>query len=149
MRVKQPTPEEEQGWKDWLAEPGREPIREVASRFDPWTLYKLKTTGQRVFILSFSEPDMTINQTIQKITCRVGISGQFNLVTFERAVFGINPDDLEECDLPGPDEPVGTMDLPIEVIKDLREKHPDGAPPSVMAVLMLKYPVKPGGADGT
>lgn len=137
MRVKQPTPEEEQGWKDWLAEPGREAIREVASRFDPWTLYRLKTTGQRVFIMSFSEPGED-----GKVRCRVGVSGEYNLLTFERAVFGIDTDDLEECDPPNADELVGSLDLPIEVIKDLREKHPGAVPPSVMNELIYKYPLK-------
>ncbi len=45
MRFTQPTPEQEQGWKDWLNEPGREAIHEVASRFDPWTLTLYRTLG--------------------------------------------------------------------------------------------------------
>lgn len=137
MRVKTPTPEEEQWWKEWLADPERALIREAASRLDPWTLYRLKTTGQRVFLISFNDPPPG-----GKVTCKVGVSGEFNLISHERAVFGIDPDDLEECDLPGPDELVGSLDLPVEVVKDLFAKYPDGAPPSVMNELIYKYPLK-------
>lgn len=170
MRFTQPTPEQEKLWQEWLNEPGREAIRKVASRFEPWTLYKLKTTGQRVYILSFSDPSRHrcdwCNGTggpvppsgdpcnncggsgkVVKVTCRVGVSGEFNLVTFERDVFGIDPKDLEECDLPGPDELLGTMELPVDEIKKLRAEHPNGAPPSVMNELVLRFPLRKGGQN--
>lgn len=85
-------------FEEWLAT--RPPIiQELARKIPPDKLYRLKTSGHRVFLYSYSEDG----------TCTVIVSGQFNLVTFERRVFGIKPEDLEECDPPGPDEPVGTM----------------------------------------
>lgn len=36
------------------------------------------------------------------------VSGAFNRVIFDRRVFGIPPEDLTECDLPGADEVLGT-----------------------------------------
>ena len=99
-RFTEPTPEQEAGWKEWVAE--RPPVvRAVAERFEPWSLYRLKTTGQRVTIHSFSEDG----------TMTVLVTGDFNLLTFSRSVFGINPDDLEPCDLPAPDEFLGDFHL--------------------------------------
>lgn len=99
MRYAQPTEAQERQFAAWVAE-RPDVIRALISarRFDPWTLYRLKTTGQRVYIISFSEPE----ESGGKVTLRVVVSGKFNLVAFERGVFGIDPDDLEECDLPDP-----------------------------------------------
>ena len=141
MRHTQPTAENLAAWKKWVAE-RPESIRKVCERFDPWTLYRLKTTGQRVYILSFSEPGLD-----GKVTCRVGVSGEFNLLTFERDVFGIDPDDLEECDLPGPDEQLGSLDLPIDIVKSYHTQYPDGPPPHVMTALIARYPLKQKGRD--
>lgn len=74
-------------------------IKEIAQRLPVNKLYRLKTTGQRVTMYSISEDG----------TVTVDVTGQFNLIAFERRVFGINPDDLEECDLPGLDEPLGVI----------------------------------------
>ena len=41
-------------WSDWVAE-RPDNVRAVAEKLNPWTLYRLKTTGQRVTIASFSE----------------------------------------------------------------------------------------------
>lgn len=170
MRYKQPTPEQEQLWKEWIAERPKS-LHAVAQRFDPWTLYRMKSTGQRVFLMALSEPgpvkcdwckgtggpvppgDDPCNNCsgsgkVEKFTCRVGVSGEFNLVTHERAVFGVDVDDLEECDLPGPDELLGTMELPIDVIKHIHAEYPNGPTKGVLAQLMLKYPLKPGGGGG-
>lgn len=138
MKHTQPTAEQIRAWENWIVE-CPESIRAtiVRLRIDPWTLYRLKTTGQRVFILSFFESD-----TGDKVMCRVAVTGEFNLLTFERSVFGIDPEDLEECDLPEPDEPMGSLDLPIEVIKELHAKYPTGAPPEVMEDLIVRYPLK-------
>lgn len=136
MRFIQPSVKNEKAWKKWVAD-RPESIRSVCARFDPWTLYRLKTTGQRVYILAFSEPGAD-----GKVTCRVGVSAEFNLLSFERDVFGIDPDDLEECDLPKADEQVGTLDLPIDVVKNLREQYPDGAPKHVMLDLITRYPLQ-------
>jgi hypothetical protein len=89
-RHTEPTPEQIQGWKEWV-ESRPDPVKAVAKRFDPWTLYKLKTTGHNVTLYSFSEVG----------TVTVDVRAEFNEVLLhERRVFGINPDDLEETDLP-------------------------------------------------
>ena len=65
-------------------------VRKVAERFDPWTLYHMKSTGQHVTLYSFSEAD---NGTV---TLTVNVTREFNPeVLVERQVFGIDPDDLE------------------------------------------------------
>lgn len=100
MRINEPTPEQEVGYREWLA--SRPPhVRAVAEQFEPWSLYRLKPTGQRVTIVSFGEAQDN------SVTLTVLVSADFNLVMFERQVFGIKPDDLEPCDLPSVDEPTG------------------------------------------
>ena len=117
-RYKDPTPEEARAWEVWLAE-RPEAVRAVAERFNPWSLYRLRTTGHRCFVESFNENDDG------SVTVTVGITGEFNLVTFERAVFGINPDELEPCELPVEGEPLGVILKPEEVpahLEKLRQK---------------------------
>lgn len=65
-------------------------VRVLCEKLPPDRLYRMKSTGQRVTLHSYSE-----NNTVT-----VDISGDYNLITFDRQVFGINPDDLEECDIP-------------------------------------------------
>lgn len=60
----------------------------------------LKPTGQRVTIYSYSEDG----------TVTVNVTGEYNLTMFDTQVFGINPDDLEPCELP--DGPTGTLMTP-------------------------------------
>lgn len=98
MRFHEPTPALLRAWKAWVRKLPKA-ARAAAERFDPWTLYRLKTTGDRVTVCSFAD-DATVT---------VIVSGRWNLVLFDRQVFGIQPDELEECDLPGPDEMVGTV----------------------------------------
>lgn len=98
MRFCQPTKKQEKGYAAWVRELPKK-ARAVAQRFDLWTLYKLKETGDRVILRAFADDG----------TLTVIVSGRFNLVMFEREVFGIRPDDLEECDLPAADEPTGTL----------------------------------------
>ena len=52
-------------------------------------------------------------------TLKVTVSGQFNAVAFERQVFGIKPEDLEECDLPPANMPVGSLDLTPEQVRSI------------------------------
>ncbi len=53
-RVREPTKEEEEAWKKWVAT--RPPkVRAVAEQFDPWSLYRMRDTGHRVMIYSFGE----------------------------------------------------------------------------------------------
>lgn len=96
MRFCTPTKKQETGYRRWVRKLP-EPARALAERFDPWTLYLLKSTGHRVMIQSFSDDG----------TMTVIVSGKFNLVLHEREVFGISADDLEECDLPAAGEQLG------------------------------------------
>lgn len=105
-----PTDEEVAAWEAWLAD-RPQVIRDMVAKYklDPWTLYRLKSTNQRVFMISLFESG----------TVKVGVTGEYNLVTHERAVFGIDPADLEECDLPSGDEPLGSLDLSVDELKNL------------------------------
>lgn len=85
-------------WKAWAAD-RPQVIQELAKRFKPWKLYLLKSSNHRVFPISFNEDN----------TLTVAVTGKYNLVNFERQVFGIKPDDLEECELPGPGDAVGVL----------------------------------------
>jgi hypothetical protein len=88
-----PTPEQRAAWDDWVASrPAC--VRRVAERFDPWSLYRLRTTGHRVTIYAFDEGEDG------RVTLKVDVTSKFNRVAFERRVFGIDPDDLEPCELP-------------------------------------------------
>jgi hypothetical protein len=101
-RIQEPTDEQVNGYREWCE--SRPPaVRAVCERFEPWSLYRLKGTGDRCTICSFGEgKDGTVTLT-------VAITGEYNWTLFDREVFGINPDDLEPCELPGPDEITGTM----------------------------------------
>ena len=97
-----PTSEQKAGWSQWVAE-RPDNVRKIAERFDPWTLYRLKDTDKRVTLHSFGE------QPDGGVTLTVNITSEFNLISFDRQVFGIDPDDLEECDLPVDGEPLGEV----------------------------------------
>lgn len=86
------------GYVEWLAEQPPE-IRALAERLPPDRLYRLSPTGQRVTIAAYSEDGTVI----------VNITGQYNLCDFSRSVFGIDPANLTECDLPEPGEPLGAI----------------------------------------
>lgn len=66
-------------------------IRDLIARFPPNRLYLLKSSGNRVTIYSYSEGG----------TMSVFVTEEFNaFLFFNRIVFGVPPEDLEECDLP-------------------------------------------------
>lgn len=128
MRFYEPSPEQYAGYLEWVAS-RPEHVRKVATRFEPWKLYRMKSTGQRVVVYSFADAD--------PVTLTVGVLAEFNLLAMERRVFGIDPDDLEECDLPGSDEIVGAAmtqeevhdnidQLRVEVRPDLWKMGKDG-----------------------
>jgi len=95
-------------WKEWVD--GRPvKMRAMCINLSPNRLYKMKSTGHRVMIYSFSE-DLTVTVLVSKI---------YNAVAFERKVFGVDPDDLEECKLPDADELTGSFeDIFLNAIKD-------------------------------
>jgi hypothetical protein len=99
-RFVEPTPEQEIGWKDWVAS-RPDNVRKVAERFEPWSLYALR--HQKVTLVSFGE------QEDGRVTLTVNVIGRFNFVLFDRSVFGIDPAELSACELPGKDENVGTI----------------------------------------
>jgi len=91
-------------WRKWVA--SRPPVvRAIAEKLDPWTLYRIKESGHRCTFRSINENG----------TLTMDVTGQFNAVIFDREVFGIRPEDIEECELPAPDEPVGALLAPEEV----------------------------------
>jgi hypothetical protein len=88
---------DEAGWNEWVAT--RPPIiQEMCRRLPPDRLYRIKD-AHRCTIVAYSEDG----------TVRVNVSGEHNFLMFDREVFGINPNDLTECDLPDENEVVGTM----------------------------------------
>jgi hypothetical protein len=99
MNTQDPTPEDERAYTAWV-DSCPAIVRVVASRFRPWKLYRMKSTGHRVTVYAFDE-DST------GVTLQVAVLAKYNLLVFERMVFGIDPDDLEECALPRSDELVG------------------------------------------
>lgn len=101
-RIAEPTPAQDREWKKWVStRPAT--IRAVAEKFEPWSLYRMKSTGDRVTLFSFAE------EKNGKVTLTVEIRAAFNVVLFERRVFGVDPDDLEPCDPPGPEEATGAL----------------------------------------
>lgn len=101
MRFYEPDEDHLKEWGEFVE--SRPPhVREVARRFFPWELYLLKTSNHRVELIGFSE------EKDGKVTVMVAVLGRWNRVAFERRVFGIDPNDLEPCDLPGPDEKLGS-----------------------------------------
>jgi hypothetical protein len=80
-------------WNEWV-DSRPDVIKNICKKYPPDRLYLLKTTNRRVTIHSYSE-----NGTVT-----VDVSGDYNIVTFARRVFGVNPEDLQECDLPSKNE---------------------------------------------
>lgn len=106
---REPTDEQLSLWAAWVAgRPTKLRALLLEREFTPWKLYRLKSSGHRVEIVAFNEhADGTVS-------VRVNVGGKFNHVAFERSVFGIAPEDLEECDLPGPHELLGSRGLTID-----------------------------------
>lgn len=71
----------EPAWSDWLRTRPKT-VQDLAAQLPPDCLYRLKETGQPVTIRSYLE-DGTVTVNVP--------DGYY--------VFGITPDDLEECDL--------------------------------------------------
>lgn len=90
--------EQKKAWDEWVAT-RPSVIQEMCKRFPPDRLYRLKTSNNRVTLYSYSESG----------TLTVNVTGEYNAIVFDRQVFGIKPEDLEECDLPSADEITGTV----------------------------------------
>lgn len=87
-----------EAWEEWVST--RPPVVQgLCRKYPPDRLYFLKPPGQRVTIVSYNE-----NGTVT-----VNVSAQWNCLVFEREVFGIDPNDLEECDLPRETDLTGAM----------------------------------------
>lgn len=85
------TPAQEQEWSEWVASRPKV-IQDMCAVYKPNVLYELKTTGQRVYLTSMNEDG----------TVTVQVTPEYNPHTIfaDHAVFGINPSDLVETDLP-------------------------------------------------
>jgi hypothetical protein len=90
------TAEQRANWDQWVAS-RPDIVRELATKFPGDRLYRIKKSGDRGTIASYSE-----NGTMTLI-----VDGTYCRVLFGKNVFGLHPDDIEECDLPGPDEQLG------------------------------------------
>ena len=97
-------------WSAWVA---TRPlvIQEMCCAYPPNKLYRMRSTGHRVTIVSYGE-DLTV---------RVNVTGQYNVVIFDREVFGVCVEDLEEAELPE-GEMVGTVLTEQDHIDALIEK---------------------------
>lgn len=77
-------------YEGWLAgRPKR--VREMVEAHPPDRLYRLKTTGQYVTIEAYAE-DGTVRVVVWAV-----LNPSYP-VSFD--VFGVDPEDLEECDIP-------------------------------------------------
>lgn len=101
------TAEQAQEWADWVAT-RPEIVQDMCKKFPPNRLYRLSPNGNRVTIYSYSEDG----------TMTVSVTGEFNRVVFSRNVFGIKPEDLEECDLPDEGENLGDTSLEAGYTRD-------------------------------
>lgn len=125
--VIEPTEEQKKGWDTWVSE-RPEKVRNVILKhgLTPWKLYRLRS-GHRVTLYSIDEPKEG------EPTVKVDVLGRFNLVAFDRRVFGVKPEDLEECELPSLEEPLGTV-LTADETHAAVEGVPPGEP-RVRAIL--------------
>lgn len=94
-------------------------VRKAVEAFPPDRLYRMKG-GHRVTIESYGEEDDGSCKT-----CTVRVSGDFNLVVFEREVFGVSFDSLEECDWPVEGEVTGTALTKEEEVDSFLERARD------------------------
>ena len=112
--VYEPSKQQRATYERWVSE-RPSPVRVVAERVKPWKLYKLRSSGHLVVLYSFDEHDDGT------VTLKVDVTGRFNALAFERRGVGIDPDDIEECDLPGEDDLVGTPSDGIQPFSQLVE----------------------------
>lgn len=92
-------------WDEWVAA-RPESIRRMCHAYPPNLLYRMGDSRHRCTIYSYHENG--------KVT--VSVTGQYNAVAFARNVFGIDPESLVECDLPGDDEVLGEVCTQTEAV---------------------------------
>lgn len=92
-----PTAAHEAAWREWLAaRPDR--VRAIAERFDPWTMYRLTTTGQRCQFLGCDVGAQNcgeIEADPERVTVRIYAENPILGAITGTEVFGISPDDLQ------------------------------------------------------
>ena len=96
MRWMEPAVEQIAAWQQWVAE-RPEHVRVIATRFDPWTLYRLTTTGQRCSLTGFHEGVKNCDETDVdplRVTACIHAEHPVLGVMSARNVFGIDPDKL-------------------------------------------------------
>lgn len=121
-RYMEPTAEQVASWNEWVATRPKV-IQELAERFGPWTMFRYLPTNHRCYVLGYSE-HVNGDGTPAPPTMMIVISGRHNLIDFGRRVFGVKPEDLVECDLPYPGEPLGetlTQDEQFQMVNEVRK----------------------------
>lgn len=87
--MSEPTAEQLAAWDAWLAD-RPECIRQAVRHLPPWNDYRIRSTGQRARIYSYSEPGETSGVTITAFVWREELPELTS-----RTVFGFSPDDFE------------------------------------------------------
>lgn len=78
-----------QAWQEWVE--GRPPqVKAMCEKWPPDRLYRMESTKQVVTIASYAESG----------TVRVNVLPEYNFCLFPLEVFGVDPNDLHECDIP-------------------------------------------------
>lgn len=96
-RFHHPTPEQEDDWRRQVMSMSPElAAAAVANTLDPWTLYRMSSTGDRCTLQSL----YLVEGGGVQVT--VAVTGEFNAVPFDRQVFGVDPAELTPCELPHP-----------------------------------------------
>ena len=94
---------DEAAFQEWLAD-RPEVVQNMAKVFRPDRLYRLKTSDHCVTIHAYCEDG----------TLEVAVTNEYNpYVLFERMVFGVKPENLEECDPPQIDPVKRMMYTPV------------------------------------
>lgn len=91
MNWDEPNDEQRAMFATWVAE--RPPhVRAIAERFDPWTMYRLVSTGQRCRVIGYHADED--DDPRQRVTVRVYVENPGLGPLTGRNVFGIDHDDI-------------------------------------------------------
>lgn len=95
---------------EWLADRPAH-IQEMVRKWPPDELFRLKTTGQYVYVRSYGEDGTVLINIEAEHNRHIVKNPEFAfLYGYPRQVFDIDPNDLEECELP---EGVETLSAPL------------------------------------